>query len=50
MVLMTYVQTGTMTEHSIKAFTISGDGANDAGFFNTNHGYSGATDAGGTAQ
>ena len=41
--------TGTMTLSSIKAFTVSGDGSADAGFFNTNHGFSGATDAGGTA-
>lgn len=40
---------GTMSLTSTKAFTVSGDGSADAGFFNTNHGYSGATDAGGTA-
>ena len=43
------VVTGTMTLTSAKAFTVSGDAAGDAGFFNTTHGYSGATDAGGTA-
>ena len=43
------VVTGTMTLTSAKAFTVSGDASGDAGFFNTNHGYSGATDAGGTA-
>ena len=42
--------TGTMTLTSIKAFTVSGDGANDLGYFDTTHSHSGATEAGGTAQ
>ena len=42
------VVTGTMTLTSA-AFTVTGDASGDAGYFNTNHGYSGATDAGGTA-
>jgi flagellin len=40
---------GTVTAFSTKAFTISGDDTDDAGFFDTTHGNSGATETGGTA-